>query len=91
MSIKFQKVLNIKETLLAFWMVFTTPIVALVYDLNENLSIEGTLTGVYQHGNFDIEGMDDKGRGAGVLNLGVNFHPTDSDEFQITLSYAAGI
>lgn len=63
---------------------------ALAYDLNEKLSIEGTLTGVYQHGDLDIEGMDDKGRGAAVLDLGVNFHPTDKDEFQVTLSYAAG-
>ncbi len=63
---------------------------ALAYDLNEKLSIEGTLTGVYQYGDFDIEGMDDADRGAAVLDLGVNFHPTDKDEFQVTLSYAAG-
>jgi hypothetical protein len=71
-------------------MVFTTPVLTLGYDLNEKLSIEGTLTGVYQHGDFDIEGMDDKGRGATILDLGMNFHPTERDEFQITLSYAAG-
>ncbi|MEW6163265.1 MAG: carbohydrate porin [Nitrospirota bacterium] len=63
---------------------------ALAYDLNEKLSIEGTLTGVYQHGDFDVEGVKNTGRGSGVLDLGINFHPTDKDEFQITLSYAAG-
>jgi hypothetical protein len=62
-------------------MVFTIPIVVLAYDLNEKLSIEGTLTGVYvyQYGDFDIEGMDDADRGAAVLDLGVNFYPTDRD------------
>ncbi|MEW6215088.1 MAG: carbohydrate porin [Nitrospirota bacterium] len=63
---------------------------ALAFDLNEKLSIEGTLTGVYQYGDFDVEGMDDKDRGAAVLDLGVNFHPTERDEFQVTLSYASG-
>jgi hypothetical protein len=63
---------------------------ALAYDLNEKLTIEGTLTCVYQYGDFGAEGIKDTGRGAGVLDLGINFHPTDSDEFKITLSYAAG-
>jgi porin len=71
-------------------MVFTTPVLTLGYDLNEKLSIEGTLTGVYQHGYFNVEGIKNTGRGLSVLDLGVNFHPTDRDEFQITLSYAAG-
>jgi porin len=72
------------------FLVVLAPILASAYDLNEKLSIEGTLTGVYQYGNFDLEGIKDTGRGSGVLDLGVNFHPTDKDEFQITLSYAAG-
>jgi len=71
-------------------MVFTTPVLTLAYDLNEKLLLEGTLTGVYQYGDFDIEGIKDTGRGAAVLDLRVNFHPTERDEFQITLSYAAG-
>jgi hypothetical protein len=79
-----------KKVLFAVLMVILTPIVVSAYDLNEKFSIEGTLTGVYQYGDLDIEGTDDKDRGAAVLDLGVNFHPTDKDEFQITLSYAAG-
>ncbi|MDI6890298.1 MAG: carbohydrate porin [Thermodesulfovibrionales bacterium] len=79
-----------KKALLTVLLVFLTPIVALAYDVNEKLSIEGTLTGVYQYGDFDIEGIKDTDRGAAVLDLGVNFHPTESDEFQVTLSYAAG-
>ena len=67
--------------------IFTTPILTSAYDLNEKLSIEGTLTGVYQYGNFDVEGIKDTGRGSGVLDLGVNFHPTENGEFQLTASY----
>ena len=34
--------------------------------------------------------MSDADRGAVVFDLGINFHPTDTDEFQVTLSAAAG-
>jgi len=68
--------------------IFTTPFLASAYDLNKKLSVEGTLTGVYQYGDFNIEGVKDTGRGAVVLDLGINFHPTDKDEFQVTLSNA---
>ncbi|MEW6675707.1 MAG: carbohydrate porin [Nitrospirota bacterium] len=88
MCIKLQSVLALK--LLIFSLVFTTPILAIAYDLNEKLSIEGTLTGVYQYGDFDLEGIKDTGRGSGVLDLGINFHPSDRDEFYLLLSYAAG-
>ncbi len=76
--------------LLAIFIVIITPIYLSAYDVNEKLTIEGTLTGVFQYGNFDSEEVEDTGRGSGVLDLGINFHPTDKDEFQITLSYAAG-
>ena len=88
MLVKFPKVLMIE--LLAILLVFITPTLASAYDVNEKLSIEGTLTGVYQHGDFDFEGIDDADRGAAVLDLGINFHPTDKDEFQVTVSFAAG-
>ena len=76
--------------LLSVLIVIITPICVSAYDLNEKLTIEGTLTGVYQYGDFDFEGIKDTGRGSGVLDLCINFHPTDKDEFQITLSCAAG-
>jgi len=88
MFIQFQKVLFLK--LFAILLVFAIPGLALAYDLNEKLSIEGTLTGVYQYGDLDAEETDSVDRGAAVLDLGINFHPTDNDEFQVTLSYAAG-
>ena len=76
--------------LLVFLLVSSTPVIALAYDVNEKLTIEGTLTGVYQYGDLNITGMGNKDRGAVVFDLGVNFHSTKADEFQITLSYAAG-
>jgi|GEM_PF-142388 len=68
--------------------IFTTGVSA--YDVNEKLSVEGMLTGIYQYAGVDGEGADDAGRGAAVMDLGVNFHPTDKDEFQATLSFGAG-
>jgi len=68
----------------------TTSVVASAYDVNEKLAIEGTLTGVYQYGDYDVKGMDNKDGGAAVFDLGINFHPTDADEFQVTTSFAAG-
>ncbi|MEW6001158.1 MAG: carbohydrate porin [Nitrospirota bacterium] len=88
MGTKFQKISTLR--LLAFFIFFVAPFSVQAYDLNEKLSIEGTLTGVYQYGDFDFEGIKDSDRGSAVLDLGVNFHPADKDEFQITLSYAAG-
>ncbi|OGW36585.1 MAG: hypothetical protein A2Y97_03505 [Nitrospirae bacterium RBG_13_39_12] len=67
-----------------------SPFLAFAYDVNDKLRIEGTLTGVSQYGDFDVDGIDNADRGAAVLDLGMNFHPSDSDEFQITLSYADG-
>ena len=71
-------------------MIFVVPSIALSYDLNEKFAIEGALTGVYQYGDFDAEGVDDADKGAAVFDLGVNFHPTKNDEFQVTLGFAAG-
>jgi porin len=85
---KFKKVSTLK--LLVLFTLCLIPFSANAYDLNEKLTIEGTLTGVYQYGDLNIKGRDNAGRGAAVLDLGANFHPTDADEFQITLSFAAG-
>lgn len=76
--------------LVCFLGTLAVPAIALSYDVNEKLAVEGTLTGVYQYGDFDVDDMDDADRGAIVFDLGVNFHPTKVDEFQVTLSYAAG-
>lgn len=71
-------------------MICLMPTKGLSYDINEKLAVEGKITGVYQYGDFDVTGADNADRGAVVFDLGVNFHPTKIDEFQVTLSYAAG-
>lgn len=76
--------------LVLFLIFFALPATGMSYDITEKLSVEGTLTGVYQFGDFDVAGVDNADRGAVVFDLGVNFHPTENDEFQITLSHAAG-
>jgi porin len=87
----FEKFKNISMLrLLILFALFLIPFSANAYDLNEKLSIEGTLTGIYQYADVDIEETDNADRGAAVLDLGMNFHPTDADEFQVTLSFAAG-
>ncbi len=88
MYAKFQKVSIL--SLLVLFVLLTVPFSIWAYDLNEKLSIDGMLTGVFQYSDVDIEGTDNSGRGTAILDLGVNFHPTNADEFQITLSFAAG-
>jgi porin len=88
MGFKFQKIATLR--MLILFVVLVAPLSSRAYDLNEKLSIEGTLTGVYQYGDLDIKGRDNAGRGTAVFDLGMNFHPTDKDEFQVTLSFAAG-
>ena len=74
----------------AAFIILSAYLSAFAYDINDKLSTEGFLTGVYQYADTDISGIGSADRGTAVLDLGVNFHPTDSDEFQVTLSYAAG-
>jgi len=42
--------------LACFLTLFSLPAMALAYDISEKLSLEGTLTGVYQYGDFNIKG-----------------------------------
>ena len=66
------------------------------YDISDSMSIEGTLTLISQHadldGVFDEDGdkISDTNRGAAVIDIGANFHPTDNDQFQLTYSFAEG-
>ena len=80
----------IMNTLFAFLISLMIPSVIYAYDINDKFSLEGMLTGVYQYGDWDAGHDDHADRGAAVLDLGANFHPTDIDEFQVTLSFAAG-
>jgi porin len=82
------KILSIITLSVIFLLI--TPLLAHAYDINDKFSLDGTLTGVYQYGDWNAEDVDDAGRGAAVLDLGANFHPTEIDEFQVTLGFAAG-
>jgi porin len=88
MFLKFQKVFLLNIFILSLFIALCGS--AFAYDINEKLSVEGTLTGVYQYADLDVEGVNEADRGAVVFDLGTNFHPTEKDEFQITLSFAAG-
>lgn len=72
------------------------PNISAAYDLTNSFSIEGTATAVAQHAdlnnvfNEDGNELSDTTRGAAILDIGINFHPTDNDEFQITYSFAEG-
>lgn len=92
MYIKISKGLQRKTIviLLSILIVMASAMFAFAYDINEKFTIDGMLTGVYQYGNYDIKGLDNKDGGAIVFDLGFNFHPTEVDEFQITASFAGG-
>jgi len=69
---------------------------AFAYDVTEKFTVDATLSLVYQKVSLDDQeaqsiGVEDSvGRGSGTMDLGFNFHPTDVDEFQVTLSFGAG-
>nr|VFK38371.1 MAG: porin [Candidatus Kentron sp. SD]VFK43530.1 MAG: porin [Candidatus Kentron sp. SD]VFK79585.1 MAG: porin [Candidatus Kentron sp. SD] len=60
------------------------------YDVTDTLSIDATVTGVYQWGEFSGANVDDIRRGTLVADIGVDFHPTERDRFQFVASVAAG-
>lgn len=84
---------NIKKS----WLVpavIALPIVvtpALAYEITDELSLDVQLSGVYQYADFDdgVE-LSDTGRATAVLDMGLNFQPTERDEFNIAFSFATG-
>ncbi|MEW6571673.1 MAG: carbohydrate porin [Nitrospirota bacterium] len=86
--------LNYITAILIKFLIFSAFLIStnrvLAYDLTEKLSMDAMLTGTYQHGETRVKETNSTGRGAAALDLGINFHPTEVDEFQLTLSYAAG-
>nr|VFK49011.1 MAG: porin [Candidatus Kentron sp. TC] len=63
---------------------------ASAYDITDKFSVDATITGVFQHGKFSDVGIDDASRGTVVTDVGINFNPTDQDEFEIVVSVASG-
>lgn len=77
-------------TIIVALCILAAPIAAFAYDINEKFTIDGALTGVYQYADTNISGIGGADRGAAVFDLGLNFHPTDNDEFQLTFGFGAG-
>ena len=61
------------------------------YEVNDKFSIDASVAGVYQYADGVDNSEDDSyGRGSVASDIGFNFHPTEIDEFQLTLSFASG-
>lgn len=67
---------------------FTLSVKAL--EVNEKLSIEANLTGVYQWLKEDQGGFRDEEKGSVALDAKVSFKPTEVDEFSAKASFAKG-
>jgi porin len=62
------------------------------YEINDKLSIGGTMAGAYQHRSVDdeIPDFDNRGRGGLAIQPEVSFRPTDQDTFSFKLGFGAG-
>lgn len=59
-------------------------------DINDKLSLDVTITGVFQYADFSKNATGDIGAGSVATDIGLNFHPTENDEVQLTVSFAGG-
>jgi hypothetical protein len=66
------------------------PFGGIAYDINEKLSADLSIAAVYQWSKFFKDLSGDTGKGSVATDIGINFHPTEIDEFQITVSFAGG-
>lgn len=71
-------------------LVFGVPVKAKAYEVNEKLSIEANLTGVYQWLDKRKGDFKDEEKGSVVLDARVTFKPTEKDEFSVRGSFAKG-
>ncbi|VFN00397.1 MAG: porin [Candidatus Kentron sp. G] len=60
------------------------------YDVSDDWFIGVTTTGVVQQGEFSGTDIDDTGRATLVTDIGINYQPTDRDEFDLMASFAFG-
>ena len=67
---------------------FLTPLWGL--EVNKDLSVDISLVSVYQYADFSKNATGGMGKGSVATDIGLNFHPTEGDEVQITLSFAGG-
>nr|VFK22344.1 MAG: porin [Candidatus Kentron sp. LPFa]VFK35229.1 MAG: porin [Candidatus Kentron sp. LPFa] len=66
------------------------PFSASALDITDKFSVDATVTGVFQHGEFSGARIDDASRGVVVTDIGINFRPTERDEFEVVVSIASG-
>lgn len=66
------------------------PLSLFALEVNKNLSIDVSLTGVYQYTDFSSDISGDVGKGSLATDIGLNFHPTNIDQIQLTFSFADG-
>ena len=76
MSITIRK--SITYMVLAVFLIVSVPFLACAYDINDKFSLEGTLTGVYQYGDWNAEDVDYTGRGAAVLDSPTSLKASDA-------------
>lgn len=82
--------------ILSVFFTFLSSNLASAFEINENLSISGTVTSVYQwlnmtKGYLDEEGKEKrKDRGSLALDLGISIKPYEQGEFFIRTSFAKG-
>ncbi|MEN8130310.1 MAG: carbohydrate porin [Pseudomonadota bacterium] len=85
-----------KKTGIAMALSLSVSTPALAYEVTEQLNFGSISSAVVQYGDFeDVFTEEGKKRdaaagGSFATDLWINFHPTEVDEFQMTLSYAAG-
>lgn len=85
-----------KKTGIAMALSLSLSMPALAYEVTEQLNIGSISSAVVQYGDFD-DVFTEQGKkrsdaigGSVAADLWINFHPTEGDEFQMTLSYAVG-
>lgn len=81
---------------LPFALILLFPINLFALELKENLSISGTITGVYQWLKMTKEYSDEeveakkKSRGSVVIDFNVSYKPSENGEFYMRASFAKG-
>ncbi len=66
------------------------PLSLFALEVNKNLSVDVSLTAVYQYADFSKDVSGNVGKGSVATDIGLNFHPTDVDQIQLTFSFADG-
>jgi porin len=70
--------------------IIVIPVSSFAWEIEERMLFEGTLSCVYQLADVATGGKHDKDRGVMVFDVGVNFHPVKTDEFQLVLGFGQG-